>query len=88
MTNKPHGVLYVGVTSDIAARIHQHRTGNGSAFCRKYGLDRFVVFEHHLAIEDAIRREKALKAWKRDWKIRLVEKSNPEWRDLSGDVLA
>ncbi len=82
LTNKPRGVLYVGVTSDIAARMMQHRSGSGSAFCRKYGLNRLVLVEPHAEIVSAISREKALKAWKREWKIRLVEQSNPAWNDL------
>ena len=86
MTNKPRGVLYVGVTADIAARAVQHRNGTGSAFCKKYGLTRLVLVEPHDDITLAIAREKALKAWKREWKIRLVEESNPGWRDVS-DVI-
>ena len=87
MTNKPHGVLYIGVTSDLAARAYQHRTDTGASFCRKYGLHRLVLAERHDRIEEAIVREKALKAWQRAWKIRLIEESNPEWRDLY-DTLA
>ena len=86
MTNKPRGVLYVGVTADIAARAVQHRNGTGSAFCKKYGLTRLVLVEPHDDITLAIAREKALKAWKREWKIRLIEESNPGWRDVS-DVI-
>jgi len=82
VTNKPRGVLYTGVTSDIAARMMQHRAGTGSAFCRRYGLKRLVLAEPHESIEDAIAREKALKAWRRAWKIRLIEESNPDWDDL------
>ena len=69
MTNRPRGVLYVGVCSDIAARVAQHRAGTGSAFCRRYGLTRLVLAESLDGIEDAIRREKMLKAWRRQWKI-------------------
>ena len=83
MTNKPRGVLYIGVTADIATRIWQHRNGTGSAFCKKYGLTRLVLVEPHDDIVLAISREKALKAWKRDWKIRLIESSNPDWLDIS-----
>ena len=83
MTNKARGVLYVGVTADLSARAEQHRTAKGSAFCKKYGLTRLVLAEHH----DDIAREKALKAWKRDWKIRLIEESTPDWGDLSDLVL-
>jgi len=82
MTNKPRGVLYVGVTADLAARIDQHRQGKGSAFCRKYNLTCLVHAELHATIEEAIVREKALKAWKRAWKIELIGSANPEWRDL------
>lgn len=82
MTNKPLGVLYVGITSSLAARVDQHRRGVGSDFCCKYNLHSLVLAEEHDRIEDAIAREKALKAWKRDWKIRLIEESNPGWRDL------
>ena len=82
MTNKPHGVLYVGVTADLAERVHQHRQGEGSAFCRRYNLTILVHAEPHATIEEAIAREKALKAWDRAWKIRLIEEGNPDWRDL------
>lgn len=75
-------MLYIGVTSDLAARMVQHRAGTGSAFCRKYGLKRLVLAEPHATIEEAIAREKALKAWQRDWKIRLIEQANPAWDDL------
>jgi putative endonuclease len=78
MTNKPHGVLYVGVTADLAARIDQHRQGKGSAFCRKYNLTRLVHAEPHATIGEAIVREKALKAWQRAWKIALIESANPD----------
>lgn len=87
MTNRPHGVLYIGVTADLAARVLQHRNGTGSTFCKKYGLTRLVLVEPHDDIVLAITREKALKAWKREWKIRLIEESNPDWRDLS-DLIA
>jgi len=82
MTNAPHGTLYIGVTANLAARIHQHRTGKGSAFCREHGLYRLVYIEPHARIDEAIAREKALKAWKRRWKIDLIVKTNPLWEDL------
>lgn len=82
MTNKRGGVLYIGVTAHLAARVDQHRRGMGSSFCRKYGLTRLVLAEPHGSIEDAIAREKMLKAWKRAWKIELIESVNPEWDDL------
>lgn len=87
MSNRKDGVLYIGVTSDLSRRIVQHREGKGSAFCRRYGLKRLVYAEEHDSIEDAIAREKAMKAWKRAWKIELIEGENPEWDDLFSVVL-
>jgi putative endonuclease len=87
MTNKPRGVLYIGVTADLAGRVLQHRQGTGSAFCRKYNLTRLVHAERHEDIRDAITREKVLKAWQRDWKIELIERHNPEWFDLFDVIL-
>lgn len=82
MTNHRRGVLYIGMTADLPARIWQHRNGTGSRFCRQYNLTRLVLAERHGRIEDAIAREKAMKAWKRNWKIELIEQANPDWRDL------
>ena len=87
MSNRKDGVLYIGVTSDLSRRIVQHREGKGSAFCRRYGLTRLVYAEEHDSIGDAIAREKAMKAWKRAWKIELIEGVNPAWDDLFGVVL-
>lgn len=81
LTNAPNGTLYIGVTSDLASRMVQHRSGQGSAFCRRYGLTRLVYVEPHMRIDDAISREKAIKAWKRKWKIELIERDNPNWYD-------
>jgi putative endonuclease len=86
MTNHVRGVLYIGVAADVAARVAQHRAGQGSSFCRRYKLRRLVLAEWHEEIDDAIRREKLLKTWKRSWKIELIEQSNPEWRDLWDDL--
>jgi putative endonuclease len=82
MTNKPFGTLYVGVTSNLPARVMQHREGTGSSFCNEHGLTRLVYAERHESIGDAIAREKAMKAWKRVWKTRLIETNNPIWEDL------
>ena len=87
LCNKAGGVLYIGVTADLAARMIQHREGKGSSFCRKYNIKRLVHVEEFASIEEAIVREKALKAWKRDWKVELIEKSNPEWDDLYDVIL-
>lgn len=85
LTNKPRGVLYIGVTADITRRIWQHRNGLGSAFVRKYGLDRLVRAESYPTIEEAIAREKQLKNWTRQWKIELVESDNPGWEPIASD---
>lgn len=82
MTNKPHGVLYTGVTANIAARAFQHRNGTGSRFCRRYNCDKLVLVEAFPSIEDAIAREKAIKAWPRLWKLQLIHAANPNWDDL------
>jgi putative endonuclease len=82
LTNKRDGVLYIGVTANLAARMIQHRAGTGSAFCRRYDLKRLIFVERHDSIEEAIVREKAMKAWQRAWKIRLIEDANPDWDDL------
>ncbi|MDB5719620.1 MAG: nuclease family protein [Alphaproteobacteria bacterium] len=82
MTNKPSGVLYIGVTADLAARVAQHRAGLGSSFCRKYNLQRLVLAEPYPTIDEAIAREKARKDWQRAWKIRRIEEDNPDWDDL------
>ena len=88
MTNAPSGTLYIGVTADIAARVTQHREGTGSEFCKRHGLTRLVYIEHHERIDEAIAREKALKAWKRAWKLDLIGKANPHWSDLYLTIIA
>jgi len=82
MTNKPNGTLYVGVTSDIAKRVWQHREGVADGFTKKYGLKRLVYAEPHEDIRSAIQREKNLKHWSRAWKVQLVLEANPNWDDL------
>jgi len=86
LASRPNGTLYVGVTSDIVRRVHQHRTGEGSDFVEQYDVTRLVHLEPFDDIEEAIRREKQLKAWKRDWKLDLIREHNPEWRDLYDDA--
>ncbi len=82
MTNRAYGVLYIGVTSSLPHRAMQHRDGTGSDFCRRYNLTKLVYAERHETIMEAIAREKAMKAWKRAWKVELIETINPSWRDL------
>jgi putative endonuclease len=78
-----HGTLYIGVTNNIRVRLEQHRTGRGSEFVKKYGVHRLVHVETFPSAREAIAREKQLKNWRRDWKIRLIEEENLDWGDLS-----
>ena len=78
-----HGTIYTGVTSNLPQRIHQHREGSFGGFTTDYGCNRLVWFETGGSMEGAIQREKQMKEWHRDWKIRLIEENNPDWRDLS-----
>jgi putative endonuclease len=78
-----HGTLYIGVTNNLLKRVWEHKEGIASAFTSKHKVHKLVWFEVHREIEAAIQREKRLKEWKRDWKISLIEESNPEWIDLS-----
>ena len=82
LASKPHGTLYIGVTNDLVRRVSEHRSGIGSEFTDKYKTTRLVWFEVHNLITSAIAREKQLKAWKRAWKIALIEEANPRWNDL------
>jgi putative endonuclease len=86
LANRRNGALYTGVTADVAARMMQHKAGEGSKFCREYGIDKLVHVEPCESIEDAIAREKAIKKWRRAWKVELIEKGNPDWRDLFFDL--
>ncbi|MCR9072400.1 MAG: GIY-YIG nuclease family protein [Alphaproteobacteria bacterium] len=82
LTNMKRGTLYIGVKADPALRILQHHRGEGSAFVRRYQLHRLVHTESYYRIVEAIGREKQLKAWRRAWKIELIEAHNPGWTDL------
>jgi putative endonuclease len=82
MTNRPHGTLYVGVTSNLARRAWEHREGAIAGFTKRYGLKRLVYAERHADILDAIRREKAIKTWLRAWKVNLIQSQNLHWDDL------
>ena len=82
LASRRNGTLYVGVTADVAARMVQHREGRGSGFAARYGISRLVYLEPHSRIEDAIAREKAVKKWRRSWKLQLIEGANPGWHDL------
>ena len=76
MTSRPNGTLYVGVTADLQRRVWQHRTGAIEGFTKRYGLKRLVYAERHEDIREAIRREKAIKRWRRAWKVRLIRSTN------------
>ena len=81
------GTLYIGVTSDLVARIWQHREHVVDGFTKRYKVTRLVWYELHGTMESAIHREKQLKKWNREWKLRLVGESNPEWRDLWDEIV-
>ena len=82
MTNKRNGILYTGITSDLIKRIWQHKNNIIPGFTAKYKVHKLVYYELHEDIREAIRREKNIKAWKRKWKLQLIEKLNPNWDDL------
>jgi putative endonuclease len=87
LASQPRGTLYVGVTSQLVQRIWQHQEGLADGFTEKYGVKTLVRFEDTPSIEAAIQREKQIKNWKREWKLHLVEKENPGWRDLYPEIL-
>jgi putative endonuclease len=82
LANRYRGTIYVGVTSRLYVRVGEHKAKALGGFTAKYGVDRLVWYEHHHTMEDAIRREKDIKAWKRTWKIKTIESGNPDWLDL------
>ena len=86
MTDRYRGAVYVDVTAHFPARIHQHRSGEGSDLCAHYGLTRLVWAERGDDITNCIAHEKRLKEWHRDWKFDLIERGNPEWRDLFDEL--
>ena len=83
LASKPYGTLYIGVTSNLAERVWQHRKGLVPGFTKKYDVKTLVWFEEHETITAAIQRESSMKRWKRDWKIELINKVNPDWNDLA-----
>ena len=86
MASERNGTLYIGVTSDLAKRVWEHKQGLASGFTSKYGVHLLVYFEVSDDIVSAITREKQLKKWHRDWKLRLVEEMNPHWNDLYDSI--
>jgi putative endonuclease len=82
LASKRNGTLYIGVTTDLPARVFAHRSGTGSAFTKKYNVKNLVWYETYDMVADAIQRETTLKHWLRKWKLDLIEKFNPNWDDL------
>ena len=87
LASRRNKTLYVGVTSDLVKRIWEHKNNVAPGFTRKYDVHTLVWFEHHETMESAIRREKAVKEWNRDWKLKLIEGDNPKWLDLYPCIL-
>ena len=82
LASRPNGTLYVGVSSNLVKRVWQHKNNQIKGFTEQYHVHRLVWYELHATMESAITREKQLKNWKRQWKIELIEKTNPHWDDL------
>lgn len=86
LATERNGTLYVGVSSNLPQRIGQHKMHVADGFTKSYGVDRLVWYEVHPTMISAIQREKQLKRWRRDWKLRLIEDLNPHWRDLYDEI--
>ena len=87
LASRLSGTLYIGVTSDLVKRVWQHREGLAEGFTKRYGIKTLVWYEVHADITEAIRREKQIKKWGRAWKVELIQKGNPRWRDLYADIV-
>ena len=87
LASSPRGTLYVGMSSDLAGRAWEYRERVQAGFTKRYWIDRLVYFETYDDADIAAKRERTLKRWRRHWKIELIEKSNPTWRDLFEDVV-
>jgi len=87
LASKKNGTLYIGVTNNLLKRVHNDKNNAVAGFTQKYNVHNLVYFEEHNDIGKAINREKQMKKWKRQWKIELIEKSNPQWRDLFYDLV-
>ena len=86
LASKRNGTLYVGLTNDLARRVWEHRSGVGAAFTRKHGVTRLVHARPYEDVVVAMAEEKKLKRWRRSWKLALIERDNPQWRDLYEDL--
>lgn len=88
LASERNGTLYVGMTSGLSRRGEQHRISESNSFTKKYNVHTLVYYEAYDSPEEAIRREKNIKAWKRAWKLRLIESVNPQWSDLAESLIA
>jgi putative endonuclease len=87
MASERNGTLYIGVTSDLLKRVWQHKNKVAEGFTQKYDVALLVWYECHFTMESAIAKEKQLKHWERQWKIRIIEETNPEWEDLYAGLI-
>ncbi len=87
LASRRNGTLYIGVTNDLVKRVYEHKNGLMGGFTKKYGVHRLVYYEQSDDIYSAIQRERRMKKWKRQWKIELIQKLNPEWKDLYDDLI-
>ena len=87
LASKRNGTLYIGVTSDLPKRIYEHKNHLAEGFTKQYDVSILVWYELHENMIEAIMKEKQLKKWKREWKLRLIEESNPHWNDLYDDII-
>ncbi len=87
MASKRNGTLYIGVTGDLIKRVYEHKNNLIEGFTNQYNIHTLVYFEQHQDINQALTREKQLKKWNRKWKLRLIEKENPDWRDLYDEIV-
>jgi putative endonuclease len=86
LASKRNGTLYIGISSNLLDRVYKHKKGVYDGFTKKYKVNKLVYYEVYADVREAINREKQLKNWKREWKIELIEKDNPTWRDLFNDL--
>ena len=87
LASQRNGTLYIGVTSDLIQRVWQHKEGLVEGFTKTYGVKMLVWYEQHETMESAISKEKAMKKWLREWKLKAIEQSNPEWNDLWPEII-
>jgi putative endonuclease len=87
LSSRKNGTLYVGVTSDLIQRIWEHRNDLVEGFTKRYGVHHLVWYEMHESMDSALKREKRMKDWKQEWKVQLIEKTNPNWEDLYYSII-